>query len=69
MRVFKKTTTAKKWTIELRDHLDIVRRFPGLADKDLSESLGRRILDLVNNKASTDPLTPELIRCAMAIGV
>jgi len=47
MRVFKKSPTARKFTIEIRDHLGIARRFAGLSDKRQTEQMGRRIEALV----------------------
>lgn len=52
MRVFKKTKTAKRFTIELRDHLGIARRFSGLTDKRQTEQLGRRIEALVGCRSA-----------------
>ena len=60
MRVFRtsyrdkngQTVQAKKWYIELRDHLQTVRRFPAFTDKGQSESLGRQIERLVNYRVS-----------------
>ena len=52
MRVFKKRKTAKRFTIELRDHRRVVRRFMGLADRRQSEQLGRRIEDLIGFRAA-----------------
>ena len=40
----------KKWWIELRDHLAILRRFGAFEDKRASEALGRQIERLVNFK-------------------
>ncbi len=41
----------KKWWIETRDHLGILRRFGAFQDRRASESLGRQIVKLVNCKA------------------
>ena len=41
-----------KWWLELRDHLQILRRFPAFEDRRASEALGRQIQKLVNCKAS-----------------
>ncbi len=43
MRVFRKRPTAKRFTIELRDHQGITRRFSGLTDRRQTEQMGRRI--------------------------
>lgn len=51
MRVFRtsyrdkngQTVLAKKWYIELRDHLQTVRRFPAFTDKTQSECLADRL--------------------------
>lgn len=43
---------AKKWYIELRDHLQTVRRFPAFTDKTQSEALGRQIERLVNYRVA-----------------
>jgi integrase len=58
MRVFKTSYRDKngekkmvaKWWIELRDHLQTVRRFPAFEDKRQSEALGRQIQKLINYK-------------------
>lgn len=67
MRVFKPTYKAKdgktkrvnKWWVELRDHLSIVRRFPGYAGdrtaRTQTEALGNQIQRLVNFKRAGDP--------------
>jgi len=62
MRAFKKSKLAKTFTVELRDHLGIVRRFVGLADHRQTEQLGRRIEALVGCKVSGLHPTPELLR-------
>jgi len=69
MRLFKptyrdkktgETRTVAKWWIELRDHLQIVRRFPAFKDKAQSAALGRRIERLATCRASGDPPDREL---------
>ncbi len=63
MRIYKptyknksgKTKRLKKWWVELRDHLQIVRRFPAFADRDESEILGRKIEKLVVCKLNHEP--------------
>jgi len=69
MRLFKptyrdkktgKTRTVAKWWIELRDHLQIVRRFPAFKDKAQSAALGRRIERLATCRISGDPPDREL---------
>ncbi len=62
MRVFRKVKTAKKFTIELRDHLGIARRFSGLTDRRQTEQLGRRIVDLVESRAAKGPIDIETLR-------
>ncbi len=51
MRVFKKPK-ARTWTIEVRDHLQIIRRIPGLPSKRHTESMAEMIVDLVQCKSS-----------------
>jgi hypothetical protein len=49
MRVFRTSYKDKngqkrivqKWYVELRDHLETIRRFPAFTDKAQSEALGR----------------------------
>lgn len=43
---------AKKWYIELRDHLQAVRRFPAFTDKAASAAFGRQIERLVRYRAA-----------------
>lgn len=70
MRVFKtsykardgKTKKARKWYIELRDHLLIVRRVPAFTDKGQSEALGRQIERLVNYKVAGERPDVQLSR-------
>jgi len=69
MRVFRTTytqdgqrKTAQKWYIELRDHLQTVRRFPAFTDKTQSEALGRQIERLVRFRVSGEPLDTTLSR-------
>ena len=70
MRIFKTTYKArsgqtkrvKKWYIELRDNLGVVRRFPALMDKQQSAALGRQIERLVSCKVAGESPTPELSR-------
>jgi integrase len=52
----------RKWWIELRDHLNIIRRFPAFTDKAQSEALGRQIERLVNYKVAGEQLDPQLSR-------
>jgi integrase len=69
MRVFKTTYTArdgtkrqaKKWFVEVRDHLRVARRFYGFTDKASSQALGRGIEYLVACKVRGKPPDPE--RC------
>ncbi|MBA7677128.1 Tyrosine recombinase XerC [subsurface metagenome] len=69
MRVFKATykdkktgvtKPAKNWYIELRDHMNIARRFTGFTDKNQSLALGWKIAKLVNSKLSGEPPDREL---------
>jgi integrase len=62
MRVFKKRRTATRFTIELRDHLGIVRRFSGLTDRRQTEQMGRRIETLVECRSARGPLDAETSR-------
>lgn len=71
MRVFKTTWTdrdgnkveTRKWYIEFRDHLQIIRRLTAFTDKSLSEALGRKIMQLVNYKiAGCEDLDSHLSR-------
>ena len=52
----------KKWWIELRDHLHIIRRFPSFTNKSQSELLGRQIERLVNYKVAGEQPDPQLSR-------
>jgi integrase len=52
----------KKWYIETRDHLNIIRRFPALTDKRQSEALGRQIDKLANSKVAGEQPDAELTR-------
>ncbi len=68
MRVFKTTWThrngnkvpTKKWYIEFRDHLEIVRRLTAFPSKSLSEALGRNIEKLTNYRIAGETLDPQL---------
>ncbi len=62
MRVFKKVRTATRFTIELRDHLGIIRRFSGLTDRRQTEQMARRIETLVECRAARGSLDPETSR-------
>jgi site-specific recombinase XerC len=70
MRVFRstykdrggKTKKTAKWYIEMRDSLQIVRRFVGFTDKRQTEALGRRIEQLVATKISGEQPSAELSR-------
>ena len=42
----------KKWWIELKDHLQIIRRFPAFTDKQASELFGQQIQRLINLRAA-----------------
>ncbi|MBW8039223.1 MAG: site-specific integrase [Planctomycetes bacterium] len=52
----------KKWWIQLRDHLNTIRRFPAFTDRSQSEALGRQIGRLVNYKIAGEQLDPQLSR-------
>ncbi|MEF9437808.1 MAG: site-specific integrase, partial [Candidatus Mariimomonas ferrooxydans] len=68
MRIYKttykdkdgKTRTARKWYIETRDHLGIIRRFAGSIDKTATEGIGRQIEALVRYKAAGEQPDPQL---------
>lgn len=68
MRVFQSTYKDRKgrtrktttWYVEFTDHLETVRRFPGLSDRKQTEALGRRIVDLVNLKGSGQTPSPDV---------
>ena len=68
MRVFRqqykdrsgKTRESAKWYVEVKDHLDVVRRMPGFTDKALTAELGRRIQKLVAVRVLGDILPPDL---------
>ncbi len=53
---------ASKWYIELRDHLQTVRRFPGFVDKSATEALGQQIKKLIECRGAGEPLNPALCR-------
>jgi len=52
----------RKWYIELKDHLQTVRRFPAFEDKRQSEALGRQIERLVNMKIAGEQPDAQLSR-------
>jgi integrase len=56
------TCRTKTWYVEFPDHLETVRRLPGLTDRKQTEALGRKIEHLVWCKASGDGLDPALSR-------
>ncbi len=71
MRVFKpkyrdkrtgKSKPVSKWWIELRDHLQVIRRFSGCTDKKATEALGKQIERLVSCKIAGQQPGPELSR-------
>lgn len=57
-----KKKQVKKWYIETRDNLNIIRRFPAFTDKRQSESLGRQIDKLVRTKVAGEQPDMELAR-------
>ena len=62
MRVFKKQNSARKFTIELRDHQGIARRFSGLTDRRQTEQMARRIEALVACRSVRERPDVELSR-------
>ena len=70
MRVFRTTyrdkdgqkKRAKKWYIEFRDHLQIIRRVPAFEDKRQSEALGRQVQRLVNSRIAGEQPDANLTR-------
>ena len=54
------TKEARKWYIELTDHLQIVRRFAGFEDKRQTEALGRQIERLIRYRATGEQPDPQL---------
>ncbi len=71
MRLFKPTyrdkktgqaRQVKKWWIELRDHLEIVRRFPAFTDKGRSRVLAQQIEKLIMCRMAGQQPDPELTR-------
>ncbi|MBL7189955.1 MAG: hypothetical protein ISS70_26810 [Phycisphaerae bacterium] len=69
MRLFKpkyrdkktgKTKTVSKWWTELRDHLQIVRRFPAFTDKTQSKKFAEKIEKLVVCRENSEPPDREL---------
>jgi len=68
MRTFKPTykdkdgkkRTVKKWWIETTDHLETVRRFAGLTDRDQTEILGKKIDKLIVHRLNNEPPDKEL---------
>lgn len=51
-----------KWWIETKDHLAIVRRFPGLSEKAQSKALARQIVRLVACRMTGEQPGPDLTR-------
>lgn len=71
MRLFKPTykdkktgrqREVKKWWIEMRDHREILRRFPAFADKGRSRAFGMQIEKLINCRAVGQQPDAELTR-------
>ena len=52
----------KKYWLSLRDHKNIVRRFPGYTDRDATESLGKQLKRLIECRAGNEPIDPMLSR-------
>jgi integrase len=70
MRIFKpkykdsktgKPKPVRKWWIELRDNMEVIRRFPGCTDKKATEALGKQIERLVGCKMAGEKPGPELV--------
>ncbi len=51
-----------KWWIETKDHLSIVRRFPGLSEKAQTKALARQIVRLVACRMTGEQPGPDLTR-------
>jgi integrase len=62
-----RTTTAKKYTIEVKDHLGTARKYPGCSDKRLSVVIGQHIELLAAFKKAGQPLDAQL--CAWLQGI
>jgi integrase len=60
MAVYKRKKGAKKYTIEIPDHLGTYRKFSGLSDRRQTEKIRERIVDLINYRGSE--LTKPLIK-------
>jgi integrase len=58
----KQIRQVKKWWVELRDHLQLVRRFPAFTDKGQSRILGQQIQKLVACRMAGQQPDPELAR-------
>jgi hypothetical protein len=56
----KKTKQLKKWYVEVRDHMGIVRNFPAFTDKKQSVKLGEKIERLVVFRLNNEPLDRDL---------
>ncbi len=57
-----RTRRTLTWYVEFTDHLEVTRRVSGFRDRKATESLGRRIEQLVWCKVGREPLPPELSR-------
>ena len=57
-----KKKQVKKWWIETRDHLNVIRRFPAFTDKRQSEALARQIVKLANSRVAGEQPDAELSR-------
>lgn len=70
MRVFQssyndrsgKLRKTKTWYIEFRDHLQTMRRIPGMNDRKQAEALGHRIESLVSLKVAGQTLPPDMTK-------
>lgn len=57
-----KNKKVKKWWIEIRDHLQTVRRFAGFTDKEQTRLLGKQIERLVNYRVAGEQPDAQLSR-------
>ena len=70
MRLFKPTykskdgqrRTVRKWWVEMRDHLGIIRRFAGTREKAQTRILGQKIETLIGVRVAGEQPGPELSR-------
>lgn len=71
VRIYKRTAQSRKWEIQFRDHLYIIRRLTLFTDKAASEEAGRKIEKLVAFKMAGEPCDTTLAKwlgtCSAAI--